>query len=96
MGVIRTQWCMPNPRQEDVQRRDFTINGLLLDPQTNEVLDYVGGRDDLRAGIIRAIGHAEERFREDKLQDAARRALRRAIRLRDRARNAARDSEARA
>lgn len=54
--------------EEDVRRRDFTINGLLLDPQTNEVLDYVGGRDDLRAGIIRAIGHAEERFREDKLR----------------------------
>jgi poly(A) polymerase len=54
--------------QEDVQRRDFTINGLLLDPQTNEVLDYVGGRDDLRAGVIRAIGRAEDRFREDKLR----------------------------
>lgn len=54
--------------QEDVQRRDFTINGLLLDPQTNEILDFVGGRDDLRAGIIRAIGRPEERFREDKLR----------------------------
>jgi poly(A) polymerase len=54
--------------QEDVQRRDFTINGLLLDPQTNEVLDYVGGQDDLRAGVIRAIGRAEDRFREDKLR----------------------------
>lgn len=54
--------------QEDVQRRDFTINGLLLDPETNEVLDFVGGRDDLRAGIIRAIGRPEERFREDKLR----------------------------
>ncbi len=54
--------------EEDVRRRDFTINGLLLDPQTNAVLDYVGGRDDLRAGIICAIGHAEERFREDKLR----------------------------
>ncbi|MFZ0583113.1 MAG: CCA tRNA nucleotidyltransferase, partial [Candidatus Acidiferrales bacterium] len=54
--------------EEDVKRRDFTINGLLLDPQTSEVLDYVSGRDDLRAGIIRAIGHAEERFREDKLR----------------------------
>jgi poly(A) polymerase len=54
--------------QEDVQRRDFTINGLLLDPETNQVLDYVGGRDDLRAGIIRAIGRPEERFREDKLR----------------------------
>jgi poly(A) polymerase len=54
--------------QEDVKRRDFTINGLLLDPETNQVLDYVGGRDDLRAGIIRAIGQPEERFREDKLR----------------------------
>jgi poly(A) polymerase len=54
--------------QEDVQRRDFTINGLLLDPETNQVLDYVGGREDLRAGIIRAIGRPEERFREDKLR----------------------------
>lgn len=54
--------------QEDVRRRDFTINALLLDPETNEVLDYVGGRDDLRAGIIRAIGIPEERFREDKLR----------------------------
>jgi poly(A) polymerase len=54
--------------QEDVQRRDFTINGLLLDPETTEVLDYVGGREDLRGGIIRAIGRPEERFREDKLR----------------------------
>lgn len=54
--------------QEDVKRRDFTINALLLDPQTNEILDFVGGRDDLRAGIIRAIGDAEARFREDKLR----------------------------
>jgi poly(A) polymerase len=54
--------------EEDVQRRDFTINGLLLDPETNEVLDFVGGRDDLRAGIIRSIGRPEERFREDKLR----------------------------
>jgi putative nucleotidyltransferase with HDIG domain len=54
--------------QEDVQRRDFTINGLLLDPETSEVLDFVGGRDDLRAGIIRAIGRPEARFHEDKLR----------------------------
>ncbi|HXN26473.1 MAG TPA: CCA tRNA nucleotidyltransferase [Candidatus Acidoferrales bacterium] len=54
--------------QEDVQRRDFTINGLLLDPETDQVLDYVGGREDLRGGIIRAIGRPEERFREDKLR----------------------------
>ncbi len=56
-----------SPR-EDVQRRDFTINGLMLDPATNEVLDFVGGRDDLKAGIIRAIGDPERRFTEDKLR----------------------------
>ena len=54
--------------QDDVRRRDFTINALLLDPATDEVLDFVGGRDDLRAGIIRAIGDPEQRFREDKLR----------------------------
>jgi poly(A) polymerase len=56
-----------DPR-EDVERRDFTINGLLLDPITNEVLDYVGGRKDLDAGIIRTIGDPERRFAEDKLR----------------------------
>ncbi len=54
--------------REDVERRDFTINGLLLDPMTNEVLDYVGGRDDLKAGIVRTIGDPERRFGEDKLR----------------------------
>jgi poly(A) polymerase len=56
-----------DPR-EDVARRDFTINGLLLDPIKNEVLDFVGGRADLEAGIIRTIGDAERRFAEDKLR----------------------------
>jgi poly(A) polymerase len=54
--------------EEDVLRRDFTINGLLLDPLTGQVLDYVGGREDLCAGVIRAIGRPEQRFREDKLR----------------------------
>jgi len=54
--------------QEDVERRDFTVNGLLLDPVTNEVLDFVGGRKDLEAGIIRTIGDAMRRFAEDKLR----------------------------
>ena len=57
-----------NDPREDVQRRDFTINGMMLDPTTNEVLDFVGGRDDLKAGIIRAIGDPERRFTEDKLR----------------------------
>jgi len=54
--------------QEDVRRRDFTINGLLLDPGTGKVLDFVGGRADLDARLIRAIGDPELRFREDKLR----------------------------
>ncbi len=54
--------------EEDVRRRDFTINGLLLDPLTGQVLDYVGGRGDLSAGVIRAIGQPGQRFREDKLR----------------------------
>lgn len=54
--------------EEDVQRRDFTTNGLLLDPLTNEVIDYVGGRSDLERKIIRTIGDPRTRFREDKLR----------------------------
>jgi putative nucleotidyltransferase with HDIG domain len=56
-----------DPR-EDVARRDFTINGMMLDPVTGEVLDFVGGREDLEAGLIRAIGDPERRFAEDKLR----------------------------
>jgi poly(A) polymerase len=56
-----------DPR-EDVQRRDLTINGLLLDPLANEVLDFVGGQNDLHAKIIRAIGDPARRFGEDKLR----------------------------
>ncbi|HTW56853.1 MAG TPA: CCA tRNA nucleotidyltransferase [Terriglobales bacterium] len=56
-----------DPR-EDVARRDFTINGMLLDPVAGEVLDFVGGREDLEAGIIRTIGNPEHRFQEDKLR----------------------------
>lgn len=54
--------------QEDVQRRDFTINGLLMRHDTGEVLDYVGGHADLRANVIRAIGEPDRRFMEDKLR----------------------------
>ena len=54
--------------REDVERRDFTFNGLLLDPISEEVLDYVGGRKDLEAGIIRTIGAPAARFSEDKLR----------------------------
>jgi putative nucleotidyltransferase with HDIG domain len=62
--------------EEDVKRRDFTINGMLLDPlqlrETGDidsaVLDFVGGRDDLQAGLVRAIGDPRLRFEEDKLR----------------------------
>jgi putative nucleotidyltransferase with HDIG domain len=54
--------------EEDVKRRDFTINGMMLDPVDNSVLDFVGGMQDLQTGLIRAIGDPAERFIEDKLR----------------------------
>src|SRR5262245_16592246 len=56
-----------NPR-EDVLRRDFTINGLMMDPDNGRVLDFVDGQGDLARGIVRAIGDPYERFREDHLR----------------------------
>ena len=54
--------------QEDVQRRDFTINGLLMDPASGKIFDYIGGQNDLKTGVVRAIGDASRRFEEDKLR----------------------------
>jgi poly(A) polymerase len=54
--------------QEDAKRRDFTINGLFLDPVDGRVIDHVGGQADLQAKIIRAIGNPDERFDEDHLR----------------------------
>jgi putative nucleotidyltransferase with HDIG domain len=54
--------------EEDVKRRDFTINGLVMRHDTGEILDFVDGQADLRAGIIRAIGEPDRRFAEDKLR----------------------------
>jgi poly(A) polymerase len=51
--------------EEDAFRRDFTINALFYDIATFAIIDYVGGMDDLRAGIVRSIGDPEVRFRED-------------------------------
>jgi len=65
--------------EEDAQRRDFTINGLFLDPVDNRVIDYVGGQEDLKSKTIRAIGDPEARFREDHLRML--RAIRFAARL---------------
>ena len=53
---------------EDAARRDFTINGMFFDPEANEFVDFVGGRADLEARIIRAIGNPEQRFAEDRLR----------------------------
>ena len=54
--------------EEDARRRDFTINGMFFDPLKNEVLDYVGGKSDLTARTIRAIGDPAARFTEDRLR----------------------------
>ncbi len=53
---------------EDARRRDFTINGLFLDPSDDRVIDYVDGRADIEAGIVRTIGDPDRRFREDHLR----------------------------
>lgn len=54
--------------RHDAQRRDFTINGMFIDPLTHEVIDYVAGREDLPKRIIRAIGNPDDRFAEDHLR----------------------------
>ncbi len=61
-GVVYTD------ARQDVLRRDFTINGLLYDPLTKQILDYVGGQNDIRAKLVRAIGDPRQRFGEDKLR----------------------------
>ncbi|MGF1579425.1 MAG: CCA tRNA nucleotidyltransferase [Gemmataceae bacterium] len=54
--------------REDALRRDFTVNGMFKDPIKDELLDYVGGQEDLKAGVLRAIGDPFARFEEDKLR----------------------------
>jgi len=54
--------------EEDVRRRDFTVNGLLMDPDTLRVTDFAGGQGDLEKRVIKAIGDPAERFREDHLR----------------------------
>ncbi len=54
--------------EEDASRRDFTINGLFYDPIEQQVIDFVGGQEDLAGGLIRAIGQPRQRFAEDKLR----------------------------
>ncbi|MGH7815870.1 MAG: CCA tRNA nucleotidyltransferase [Candidatus Binatia bacterium] len=54
--------------EEDIQRRDFTINGMIYDPVADQVIDWVGGRIDLERRSVRAIGNARDRFEEDRLR----------------------------
>jgi poly(A) polymerase len=54
--------------KEDALRRDFTVNGLFYDPLTQQVIDYVGGKQDLDRKLIRAIGDPKKRFEEDRLR----------------------------
>lgn len=54
--------------EADVERRDFTINSLLMDPESGEIIDYTGGRADLEAGLIRTVGDPARRFAEDHLR----------------------------
>jgi poly(A) polymerase len=61
--------------EEDAKRRDFTINGMFFDPDTDKVIDFVGGKADLDRKVLRAIGDPRQRFTEDRLR------LLRAVRL---------------
>ncbi len=54
--------------QEDILRRDFTINGMVYDPITGQIIDLVGGREDLERKLVRAIGNPRSRFEEDRLR----------------------------
>ena len=65
--------------QEDIFRRDFTINGMVYDPMADQILDLVGGRKDLESKLVRAIGNPHARFEEDRLRMV--RAVRFAARL---------------
>ncbi len=58
----------PADPKEDAQRRDFTINGMFYDPLTEKLYDFVGGQEDIKKGVIRAIGNPHERFLEDRLR----------------------------
>ncbi|HQB12334.1 MAG: CCA-adding enzyme [Candidatus Omnitrophica bacterium ADurb.Bin292] len=61
----RVEFTVP---EDDARRRDFTVNGLFYDPFSQKVIDYVAGKGDVDAKLIRAIGDPDERFREDKLR----------------------------
>jgi poly(A) polymerase len=64
----RPSYVEPADVAADVRRRDFTVNGLLYDPSTDAIIDYVGGRSDLEQRLIRTIGDPDARFSEDRLR----------------------------
>lgn len=64
-GDLITQDNVWGTEQEDVLRRDFTINGLFYDPEEHAVIDYVGGWEDLQKGVLHTIGDPEVRFKQD-------------------------------
>ena len=64
----RPSGVRPATPEADAQRRDFTINGMFRDAVSGEVIDYVGGRADLAAGVVRAIGDPHARIGEDRLR----------------------------
>lgn len=78
VATFRTEWGYADGRrpdhvdfsdaEHDARRRDFTINGMFYDPLADRVIDYVGGRDDLDARLIRCIGDPDQRFDEDYLR----------------------------
>ncbi len=64
----RPTQCAYTNAEGDARRRDFTINGMFFDPIEEQVIDFVGGREDLKRGVVRAIGNPHERFKEDRLR----------------------------
>jgi poly(A) polymerase len=64
----RPSWVEPSTMIEDVKRRDFTINALMYDPVDGCVIDYAGGKEDIRDRIIRTVGDSDKRFSEDRLR----------------------------
>ena len=65
--IVRKKWYMADTLEEDVARRDFTVNGMAMTAQ-GEVIDLVGGLKDIKSLTLRTIGNAEERFQEDALR----------------------------
>jgi tRNA nucleotidyltransferase/poly(A) polymerase len=73
----RPDWVRPGTLLSDLSRRDYTVNAIAQDAETGEYVDPWNGRQDLKDGILRAVGHAEDRLTEDPLR--AFRALRFAV-----------------